>query len=178
MSAVSDELAALVAGPTRRPSEIDWAQAEERIGARLPSDYKWIVDSYGPGSFDGFLWVPQPFSANQYLDLFQQCDVRLDALRTLTRSGEAVPYDLTPGREQLIPWAFTDNGDVCFWVTSGSADPDEWRVAVNEGREPLWMTFDGSASEFLVAVLSGALSVEIFPDDFPYESHAFSTSTI
>lgn len=173
MSMACDELEALVPRPAISSSGHSWDEIEDILGLRLPSDYKRIVQDYGPGTFDRFLWVLQP-SSNKYIDLLRQCHVRLDALRVLAESGEAVPYDLSRGREEIIPWAFTDNGDVCFWVTSSSDDPDEWTIAVNEGREPLWMTFGGSASEFLVAVLSRNLQVEMFPDNFPYDIHTFS----
>ncbi len=173
MSAEFDALEALIPPPGPELPEPDWIGLEERLGVRLPFDYKRLVRTYGQGSFDGFLWVLQPSAANQNLDLELQRVVRVDALRTLLSMGEAVPYGLGPGQEELLPWAFTDNGDVCFWVTSGSADPDQWRVAINEARGPLWETFDGSASAFLVAVLSGAVHIGVFPDDFPSEAPAF-----
>ena len=47
---------------------------------------------------------------------------------------EEVPYGVERGSEELVRWAITDNGDVCYWVISASDDPDEWLVTVNEAR--------------------------------------------
>lgn len=53
-SAVSD-LKALIP-PTRPPQpELDWTDIERRLRLRLPLDYKRLVETYGQGSFDGFL---------------------------------------------------------------------------------------------------------------------------
>jgi hypothetical protein len=131
-------------------------------GHPLPADYEQLAREYGPGSFAGFLWLLAPGAANQYLDLDRQAEVRLDALRTL---GEELPY------EPLLPFAFTDNGDVVYWHATG--DPDDWTVVVNESRGPEWHAFDGNATEFLVATLSGRERVPMFPEDFPSEEPGF-----
>jgi hypothetical protein len=58
-----DELKALIP-PTRPPlPELDWTSVEERLGLRLPLDYKRLIEAYGQGSFDGFLWVLQPLGS-------------------------------------------------------------------------------------------------------------------
>ena len=177
MASAVNELKSLVP-PARAPlPELDWTYIEHRLGHRLPLDYKRLVEAYGEGSFDGFLWILQPSETNQNLGLVRQHRARLDALRTLRDSGEAVPFNVKESAEELIPWAITDNGDACYWVISGSDDPDEWVVAVNEARGPLWKSFELSASEFLVAVLSGDLRVDVFPDDFPSDSPTFEAVT-
>lgn len=177
MASAVNDLKALVP-PTRPPlPELDWAEIERRLGLRLPLDYKRLVETYGQGSFDGFLWVLQPSESNQNLDLLRQRGARLDALRTLRDSGEEVPFGVENTDEELVPWAITDNGDVCYWVRSTSDDPDEWVVTVNEARGPRWKTFALSTSEFLVAVLSGNLRVDLFPDDFPSDSPVFEAVT-
>lgn len=53
---------ALVVAPPRRPlaAPVDWATLEANIGTALPDDYKWIIERYGPGSFDEFLHVLEP----------------------------------------------------------------------------------------------------------------------
>ena len=136
-------------------------------------DYKLLIEAYGPGSFDRFIWVLQPSGTNPNLDMSLQRGVQLTALHELKAAGEEMPYS----DEELAPWAITDNGDVCYWLLSASDDPDDWVVTVNEARGPRWTTFTLSASEFLVAVLSGDLSVDQFPDNFPSNSPAFETVT-
>lgn len=161
--------------PPTRPSlsEVDWTAIEQRLRLRLPADYKRLVEAYGLGSFDGFIWVLQPSETNQHLDLLRQRKVRLDALRARQADGEVSPFGIDEDHEALAPWAITDNGDVCYWVMNESNKPEQWTVAVNEARGPRWEMFDGSASEFLVGVLSRSLSVGLFPEDFPSEQPTF-----
>jgi hypothetical protein len=133
-------------------------------GRRLPADYERLARTYGPGCFDDFIWLLVPGAANENLDLDRQAEVRLDALRTLQ---EPLPY------EPLLPFAFTDNGDVVYWHTL-SEEPDAWTVVANESRGPEWFAFDGTATEFLASVLSGATRVPFFPADFPGPDPGFT----
>ena len=128
----------------------------------LPADYAELARAYGPGSFDEFIWLLVPGAENPNLDLDRQTHVRLDALSAL---GEDLPY------EPLLPFAFTDNGDVVYWHAKG--EPDDWTVVVNESRGPEWHAFDGTATEFLLAALTGRERVPMFPADFPGEDPAF-----
>lgn len=152
---------------------LDWTNIEHRLGFQLPLDYRELVDTYGQGSFDRFIWVLQPSSTNHNLDMVRQRRERLAALRTLRDSGEPTPF----GAEELAPWAITDNGDVCYWVISALDLPDEWTIAVNEARGQRWLSFEFGAAEFLVAVLSERLRVEVFPEDFPSRRPTFGADT-
>jgi hypothetical protein len=152
-----DDLRAIAPPPPDPP-------ASTEAGHPLPADYEQLAREYGPGAFAGFLWLLAPGAANQYLDLDKQAEVRLDALRTL---GEELPY------EPLLPFAFTDNGDVVYWHQR-TPDPDTWTVAVNESRGPEWHAFDGTATEFLAASLSGRERVPMFPEDFPGPDPSFA----
>lgn len=44
--------------PARRP-DLDWAEAESRLGSALPDDCKRMVGTFGEGSFDGYLDLNQ-----------------------------------------------------------------------------------------------------------------------
>jgi hypothetical protein len=168
---------ASVLRPPRRPSRVvpDWAAVEGDIGTALPGDYKWFVDIYGVGRVDGFLSVFHPTSNNTYLRLKDQIARQLGALRTLREMGEEVPYPLFPEPAGILPWAITDNGNVCHWRT-GSANPDEWTVVVDNGRAPWWDEFPGSMTAFLSAVLSRRYQCSVFPIDFPSSSPRFTRS--
>ncbi|MEU0558033.1 hypothetical protein [Dactylosporangium sp. NPDC006015] len=58
-------LAQLVAAPARA-EPVDWQTVSARIGVELPEDYRWLMEHYGPGTFDGYLTLsstaalPQP----------------------------------------------------------------------------------------------------------------------
>jgi hypothetical protein len=81
-------------------------------------------------------------------------------------AGERLP-DYIGSIETLVPWAVTDNGDVCFWDGDPARDPNRWTVVVNEGRGPQWERYAGDASSFLADVLARRHTVEVFPPDFP-----------
>lgn len=174
MNPAVDELVSLVPPPVGQPlTQVSWPTVEKQLGVTLPADYKAIVETYGSGSFDGFIWLLVPRASNQHLDLVRQRSQRLDALRNVRDQGEHVPFSLEPGHEELVPWAITDNGDVCFWVRTNAVDPNEWTVAVNGARSSTWVRTAASVSEILVAVLSGSLRLEVFPDDFPSANPRF-----
>jgi hypothetical protein len=56
-------------GGEPEPPPVDWARLESSLGASVPSDYKWLVEAYGPGTFDHFLYVLQPESVFEPLQL-------------------------------------------------------------------------------------------------------------
>jgi hypothetical protein len=155
---------------------MDWDGIERALGHGLPADYKQLVDLYGSGAIGDFIWILEPGSPNEHLDLLRQTTRQLEALRQLRSQGEPISYDIDSPDGHLIPWAITDNGDVCYWRRNPSDPPERWTVVVNEGRGPLWERFDGSATDFLVEIFSLRLRSHIFPEDFPPEQPAFRSS--
>jgi hypothetical protein len=155
---VIDDLKALVPPPAEPPPPAQPTRP-------LPADYVELASTYGAGCFDEFIWLLVPGAQNPNLDLDRQTDVRLDALHAL---DEDLPY------EPLLPFAFTDNGDVVYWHATG--EPDEWTVAVNESRGPEWHAYQGTATEFLVETLSGRHRVPMFPPDFPSDDPGYTAA--
>lgn len=165
MSSIRD-LLAVVAPPatiSAGGSSKSWSDIHATIGFSTPTDYREIIDTYGAGGFGSFLWVYQPQSSNQFLDLKTQISTQADALRELKEIGDNIPYEIS----SLKACGVTDNGDVIYWVTEQSQNSDDWTIAVNAPRDDEWSEYDGSLLDFLVAVFSGAYVCPIFPDDFP-----------
>jgi SMI1-KNR4 cell-wall len=164
-----EELAKLVPPPPI-PVEapIDWPRAEQSTGLRFPRDYRDLMDTYGVGCFDEFIWLLHPSLPDSYLELGRRMEVFREALR----ESQGTEPD-QPNPEELIPWAFTENGDVCYWISVPRSEPDEWMVAVNESRGPAWDHFDKGAGNWLVSVLSGRRRLLIFPYDFPSQRPQF-----
>lgn len=160
--------------PAAVPAPV-WRDVASQLGEMLPSDYVELVESYGPGSFDDFLWVFQPESSRQAIDLVSQARTQLQALRDLQAGGEPIPYNVAEGESELLPWAVTDSGDTCYWVMRPGKSPDDWTVVVNESRGPTWEEFSGGVSEFLLAVLTGRHRSSVFPEDFPSPDPHFSS---
>jgi hypothetical protein len=157
--------------PNEVPQQHEWPQIEAQLGTSLPADYKDFVSLYGTGKIDNFLWIFNPSSQNENINLATQFRVQLSALSELQAYGEVLPYKLFPEPDGVFPFAITDNGDVLYWKTSGS--PDTWTVLVNEARSPDWEAFDLVMTVFLSKVLSRQIHPRAFPNVFPSSAPAF-----
>lgn len=151
-----------------------WEQAESELGVPLPQDYKTFIDAYGSGQIDEFIWIFNPFSKNENLQLIRQLTIQSAVLSELVALGENVPYSVFPATGGVIPFGITDNGDLLFWKTSEA--PSEWTVAVNDSRSPEWQEFRGSMTEFLASLLHGKVRCKFFPEDFPRRRPVFNVS--
>ena len=47
-----------------------WEKIEAQLGLQLPPDYKALIDHYGTGSFADLIFVYNPFTQIEYLNLF------------------------------------------------------------------------------------------------------------
>ncbi|MBC2908242.1 hypothetical protein [Streptomyces cupreus] len=132
-----------------------------------------MTDTYGAGCFDEFLWIFAQGASNGHLDIAEQTG----QMRSLLR-GKVVP-GLGPVLEEyraesgdLVQWGVTDNADLLAWIPAG--DPDHWpTVIIQAGRLGAVVTARSSADTVL-GLLTGALRVPFFPDDFPSERPSFS----
>lgn len=152
----------------------DWERVEQELGTRLPSDYKRLIEVYGPGSFDDFLHVYHPNSPWKQLDLKHEAEGELRALRYLRDMGAKIPYRLNEPAE-LLAFGRNENGDLLFWHRRDSQFPETWSVAVKEGRAIEWFTYGGNMTSFLYEVLLKKISVPIFPEGFPSEHPSFAS---
>ena len=161
----------LVPPPWRDQMEVpDWSAVHEQMGMELPSDYRWLVERYGPGTFDEFLHVFQPGASADAIRLEHQAERVAWALNYLRERGENIPYV----ESELIPVATDDNGDTCFLLCRPAEDPDLWTVVINEARGPRWESFDGGLTDFIYAALSRNRRFTLFPEDFPGDEPTFS----
>lgn len=172
-----DELIAVMTTPDvpfEAPSTDGWASVEARLGTSLPEDYKKFINLYGSGKIANFLWIFNPFSSNENLNLERQVELQSAVLGELEEYGEKNPYKSFPAPGGVLPFGITDNGDVVFWRTEG--ETSRWSVAVNESRAPEWEIFDLSMSQFLAALLAKKITCKIFPKNFP-GAHPFFESS-
>jgi len=154
---------------SERPSNEDWLEVESNW-CILPEDFKTFVTQYGTGKVDGFVWLFNPASRNQNLNLARQIERQLATLKEAALPGVA----LFPANGGILPFGITDNGDLLAWRVQGS--PDTWGVVVVDSRAPKYQSFDMPFSRFLAGILKKELVCTIFPPDFPTDHPAFEPS--
>jgi hypothetical protein len=151
--------------PVEAPG-ISWLAIEENVATELPQDYKSFIETYGSGCVAAFLYIFNPVSSREPINLLKQIPRQLWALKVLAEEfGERLPYPLFPALGGLLPFGITDNGDVLHWLTSGT--PKDWQVVVNESRAPRYELYSLDMTTFLVRLLTRSVRCSIFPDDFP-----------
>ena len=171
---LTDEVALLIrlVAPPARHRPVEWSNIEQALRVQLPEDYKGLIDAYGPGSFDGFIWIFQPASDNPNLDLLAQTRTQLASLRERRASEPDFAVRIYPELGGLLPWGITDNGDVGFWrVEPGDA---RWPLVVLEARGAERYEYTGGLAAFIRDVLTGRERVTFFPADFPSTRPAFT----
>lgn len=172
-----NELTSIVAPPlepSEAPVSAAWLPVESRLGVALPHDYKKLIEIYGSGRINEFLWVFNPFSANNNINLERQVDTQAQVMAEVRSGGEVVPFESFPRVDGILPFGITDNGDVLYWRTFGNSD--EWTVVVSESRTPEWESFDLSASAFLVNIIKRKIVCKFFPLSFSELPASFETA--
>ncbi|MCX5186796.1 hypothetical protein [Streptomyces sp. NBC_00268] len=132
-----DRLVAVTGWAPARARAVDWATAEARMGTRLQTDYKRLVETFGEGQFDGFTGVHLPDTMTK----FAACEA------ALVRRPWA-PHPVFPAPGGLLPWAGNEHDQSFYWITE-SPDPDRWPVYATGGDTEEGHRFDCTATEFL-----------------------------
>jgi hypothetical protein len=138
--------------PVNPPRARDWSDVEERLGLRLPDDYKALADVYGPGDFlDLRLHVPD--CPNPDFDLFrlvERVGRQAAGYRERVRPGVAAPFFPEPGG--LVPFGEVAVDRFLLWVPVGD-DPNAWPVVFPAGDWSAWFrpgrTFSGCLADYL-----------------------------
>ncbi|MFE9797172.1 hypothetical protein ACFYRL_36295 [Streptomyces goshikiensis] len=87
---------------TKPVLQADWAGVEGRLGYRLPSDHKRLVERFGKGTFDdGYIDLPAP--------------------------EDLAAWGLFHEQTGALPWASNEHELLLCWVTD-AADPHTWPV--------------------------------------------------
>src|SRR4051794_30299381 len=142
----------------------------------IPKDYAQLLESYGPGCFDDFLWIYGEGASNVHMDLRVNSEAMREivqgkqnpGLHELLRSNAVAATD-------LIQWAGTDNADSFFWLTAGP--PEQWKTLAVEAGFLTFTALPLHATSVIVNLLNGTLRLDFMPDDFPSPGAQFSPGT-
>ncbi|GAA4035237.1 hypothetical protein GCM10022247_70940 [Allokutzneria multivorans] len=172
-----DRLADIIAPPAPAGTEVNWEETVRRLRTALPTDYVQLIERYGGGQFDGYLWLLEPGSSSDY-DLAEITEEREEALEYLWNEGEAKPAVLDAPGVRAIAWGSTDNGEYLYWLARPGDDPDAWTVLVNEARGERWEHFAMGCAEFLVTTLTGEVRSDLLWSLYPASPHEFFPSAL
>lgn len=141
-------------GPAHRCEPIDWTTVQ--TGVDLPDDYRWLMEHYGPGTFDDYLTLIPPTMLAEPVQ-----GPLVGLLRYMTPS--------------TLPVATTVDGAVVSLVMDPPQWSDLWGVRITH---PTMTSLDVPAGllYFLVVTLSGAYQVPLFRPTFPSPMPRFTAN--
>lgn len=151
----------------------DWDAVERTLGVALPAEYKELLATFPPGTFnapslaDGSVIVHPPYLVNGTPDQLYQFRAELDELRNWQAAHSAdVPRPIFPEPGGMIPWARASRE--CLLWARDSARPDEWTVVLSNGgiwrynrHSPVLEDFDVGAIDFLIGLVTGQVTSKI-----------------
>lgn len=144
-----------------------------RAGAVVPRGHRELNGVYGVGCFDEFLWIYGCGAENERLDIGERSREMQDILRGKEITAlRASLSEYGVGPEDLVQWGTTDNGDSLLWIPAG--DPEQWPTVLIAAGQLSFVTSQRTSAGVLLDLLTGALRVSFFPEDFPSENPEFS----
>lgn len=158
--------------PYKIGNDEGWSKIENKLGTSLPEDYKNFINTYGTGGIDNFIWILTPFVQDENVNFMTRMRVLSNAyLESKSKFPQYYKHKVFPEPGGLLPWAYTDNGDEIYWLTSENSN--EWSVVVYETRSPEYHEYSMNMVEFLYKIITKASVCEAFPEDFPSEEPEF-----
>ncbi|OQQ17824.1 hypothetical protein B0675_12490 [Streptomyces sp. M41(2017)] len=142
---------------------------------RLPQSHGALVDAYGTGCFDEFLWIFAAGADNANLDI----EIATGAMRSILDSKAAPDLREALARHQsepgdLIQWGTTDNGDPLLWIPDG--DPADWPTVIIQAGQLEFIVSSRTSTGVVLDLLTRELQPPFFPEDFPSSRPVFSTN--
>ncbi len=147
-----------------------WDRAEAAIGARLPDDYKQLIDRTGAVVIDDWLCLYGPDERNASADIAVLIEERERAWGELRQAGVELPLKYFVPGDRLLAFAAVE-GTYFFWHARDGVAPEEWPVVVVDEDVESWYDLDISATECIYQVLVGDVRLEPFDDLFGGAEH-------
>jgi SUKH superfamily protein len=146
-----------LAPPAERPAPADWAEAEEDLGLPLPEDYQRLVDTYGPGEFDGHIRLRGPQDTPAGRGLVSMNDGYLEELEDVWEMNGGTPAQIEEADEgtTLVVWARAKDGDTLNWLAHPDEPAERWTVLVLDADGGSAEHYGTTATGFLAELLAG-----------------------
>lgn len=144
-------------------------------GVDIPSDYHRLLEVYGPGCFDEFLWVFAEGVENGHLDILARTQEMRSILgrKDIPELRNALAeYDASV--EDLVQWGITDNADLLVWVANGPSD--SWPTVIIQAGQLDIFVCAARSTDVLLDLLNSSLRPAFFPEDFPSDQPQFSVN--
>ncbi|MCP2245434.1 SMI1/KNR4 family protein [Lentzea aerocolonigenes] len=153
-----DELVEMTGWTGATSAGAHWASVEAQLGLRLPTDFKDLAERFPNGYFSSYvaMYGPVPGSSG-HSALLLQGEQSLEIMRC----REDLPHPVHPAAGGLLPWSETIEGDQLCWLTA-DPDPDRWPVVFCTADFQQWGEHPGGAAAFLLDLLAGRVTHEIF----------------
>ncbi|BAW03480.1 conserved hypothetical protein [Nocardia seriolae] len=146
---------------------VDWGAVERQVGTALPEDYKRLVDTYGESEFSSIVRLSVPNATAPSLDLAGWIRDARERLENpdLPPECDHIPDGFTLDPQSLTAWGKLADGGYCLWHSTG-ADPNAWPIVVGSKTHSRWGFYEGTATEFLKAMLTQTLPPQRLFDEF------------
>lgn len=140
----------------------EWLDIEQKLGTKLPNDYRGYIEHYGNSSICDYVVVADPFSTDPAGDLLWVVSHVLETERELyeKHGGKGFPFPPFPDSGGLLPWGHTTNGDQLYWRTVG--EPNQWTVVVYGSGSGLYEELPYGMVSFILHVFTGKLTGDIY----------------
>jgi hypothetical protein len=156
--------------PAGAECDFDWVGLEVGIGKPLPDDYRKILSAYGDGQFAQFIFIYLPESETPTARIGDMGRDLVNVMRSQQEGVNAIHFPY--GVDEILLCGVTDNGDHVWWLMN-SEDANSWEILVSESKFTDWYHFRGGLAIFLHEVLSGLVTVPLFPEGLLSSSPCF-----
>lgn len=179
-----DDLRDLLGVPPYRGTPVDWDAASNELGARIPRDFRAMVDAFGPGQIGNDTVLLQPWAADGNFDQVAVHQERRRGLETIWEAETHSPpvfrtkpdvFD-EPGVHPVL-WAYSGLGFYLHWVARPDQDPASWQIALDSARGSDWEFHPGTATGFLLGLLRGRTSSKHLAYLENAEQHTFTPAS-
>jgi len=136
--------------------DVDWSQMGRDLGVKFPADYRELLAIVPGVNIQNWLhlWHPLQRPLGSWRQRVTGWPRALEMFRELRPE---FPFSTNREPGGLLPWGDVNDDYVLCWHMNGPVD--QWPVVVVDYSLTEWELFQGSMSEFLVDLLSGATTV-------------------